>query len=87
MKSPTDLHRDEVARNVHAAIANVLPGLAPGAVTGQKHLRDLGADSIDRVEIILAISDRLGLQEPMASFAPLPDIDSLIDFVLEVLRR
>ena len=52
-----------------------------------KHLRDLGADSVDRVEIIMLLLERLRPDEPMSSFSAIPDIDALIDFLLERKRR
>jgi polyketide biosynthesis acyl carrier protein len=69
-----DLVRDTVAR--------ILPGVPRGDMTGDRHLKDLGADSVDRVEIILALIDGLGLDEPMASFSELPDLDALVDFLV-----
>ena len=69
-----DLVRDTVAR--------ILPGVPRGDMTGDRHLKDLGADSVDRVEIILALIERLGLDEPMSSFSELPDLDALVDFLV-----
>lgn len=76
-----DLGREEVVRVVHEAIATILPGLAEGRIAHHHHLKDLGADSVDRVEIVLGILDRLGLDEPMASFSGLPSIGALVDFL------
>lgn len=75
------LGREEVVRAVHGAIVAILPGLPPDRISHQHHLRDLGADSVDRVEIVLGILDRLGLDEPMASFSGLPSIGALVDFL------
>jgi polyketide biosynthesis acyl carrier protein len=70
----SDLVRDTVAR--------ILPGVPRGEMTGDRHLKDLGADSVDRVEIILALIERLGLDEPMSSFSALPDLDALVGFLV-----
>jgi polyketide biosynthesis acyl carrier protein len=75
--------RADVAGAVREAIGQILPTLPPGEVTGDRHLRDLGADSVDRVEIILGAQDRLGLAEPLSAFADLPDIDALVDLLWE----
>ena len=73
--------RQEIAHLVHGAIVSILPGLRTGEISGDCHLEDLGADSVDRVEILLSILHRLHLKEPLASFAPLKDIDALVDFL------
>jgi len=42
------------------------------AIAGDKSLKDHGADSVDRVEIILSIMNRLGIDEPMSNFSGIP---------------
>lgn len=68
---------------VRDVLATILPGLDPHQVGGDRHLRDLGADSVDRVEIILGLMERLGVDEPLASFGDLPDVDALVAFLTE----
>jgi polyketide biosynthesis acyl carrier protein len=75
--------RTDVAGQLAAAVAEVLPGVPPELVGGGRHLRDLGADSVERVEIIVAVLDRLGLDEPLSSFTDLPDIEAMVDFLCE----
>ncbi len=86
MSTPTDA-RERMDALVREVIGQILPGLPQDAISGDKHLKDLGADSVDRVEIILGLADRLGLDEPMARFAELPDIDALVGFLLLVGER
>ncbi|HEX4954748.1 MAG TPA: phosphopantetheine-binding protein [Thermoanaerobaculia bacterium] len=73
--------RAEVVRAVEAAIVAILPELSAGAIPHHRHLRELGADSVDRVEILLGALDRLGLDEPLARFSAVPDVASLIDLL------
>jgi polyketide biosynthesis acyl carrier protein len=77
----TETEREEIARVVHRAIATILPRFATRPIPGDRHLEELGADSVDRVEILLEVLDRLRLEEPMASFSQLPDVDALVDFL------
>jgi polyketide biosynthesis acyl carrier protein len=78
---PSDVSREAIERAVREVIAVVLPSVPPGAIAGNKHLKDLGADSVDRVEIVLMLMDRLELDEPMTSFSNLTDIDALVAFL------
>ncbi|CQR60405.1 Hypothetical Protein sle_09420 [Streptomyces leeuwenhoekii] len=71
--------RRRVEEALRRAIGAILPTVPPELVTGDKHLRDLGADSVDRIEIILDVTARLGVDEPMSSFSDIPDIDALVD--------
>lgn len=79
--------RDTVARLVTEVVLDVLPALPEDQVMGSRHLRDLGADSVDRVEIIVGVLHRLGLKEPLSSFGDLPDLDAMIDLLHERSRR
>ncbi|MET9500402.1 phosphopantetheine-binding protein [Streptomyces sp. NPDC006622] len=87
MPQRSDTDRAAVARLVHETVAAILPQVPAEQITGDKHLKDLGADSVDRVEIIMALIDALGVREPMAGFSTVPHIDALIDFLVEVKRR
>jgi polyketide biosynthesis acyl carrier protein len=74
----SDVSREAIERVVREVVAVVLPSVPPDAVTGNRHLRDLGADSVDRVEIILMLLERLHLDEPMSTFSAVPNIDALV---------
>lgn len=71
--------RARAEQALREVIRGILPALPPEEITGDKHLRDLGADSVDRVEIILGVTRRLGIDEPMSNFSAVPDIAHLID--------
>ncbi|MET9457724.1 phosphopantetheine-binding protein [Streptomyces canus] len=79
--------RARIEEVVTETVLDILPGLDKDRVTGRAHLRDLGADSVDRIEIIVGVLDRLAIQEPLASFADLPDIDALTDLLHELLHE
>ena len=76
--------RAAVTAVVRDAIESILPGVDFAALTGAEHLKDLGADSVDRVEIILTVLDRLGLRTPMSRFGDIPSVSALVDFLCEV---
>lgn len=79
--------RDRIWRLVYDVLATILPGVPPEEISERKHLKDLGADSVDRVEIIMLLIDRLRIDEPMASFSDLPDLRALVDFLVEAEGR
>ncbi|SNY24450.1 acyl carrier protein [Paractinoplanes atraurantiacus] len=79
--------RADVTGHLVAAVAEVLPGVPVELIGGDRHLRDLGADSVERVEIIVAVLDRLGLDEPLSSFTDLPHVEAMVDFLCERSSR
>ncbi|MER5704784.1 acyl carrier protein [Micromonospora sp. NPDC002296] len=79
--------RAEVRRVVLDVIAEILPGVPPEEITDDKNLLDLGADSVERVEIIVELQHRFGSTEPVSRFADVPDIGALVAFFDEAGRR
>lgn len=77
----TEGRRDELLAVVFDSVHEILPTVDPVRLRADLHLRDLGADSVDRVEIIVTVLDRLGLDEPMASFTDLSDIGDMVDLL------
>ena len=79
--------RADTTRIVHDTIAAILPGVPREEIRGDRHLKDLGADSVDRVEILLSLVERLGVTEPLSRFSDVPDVDALIDLLRATRRR
>jgi polyketide biosynthesis acyl carrier protein len=86
MTSAERLSRDDVLGVVFESVREILPDVDPAGLSSDVHLRDLGADSVDRVEIIMTVLDRLGLDEPLASFTDLTDIDDMVDLLCRRTR-
>ena len=82
----SEMTQEEVGQIVREVIRVVLPSVPAEAVTGDRHLRDLGADSVDRVEIILMLLERFDLEEPMSTFSAIPNIDALVAVLFERCR-
>ncbi|MFC8870535.1 phosphopantetheine-binding protein [Streptomyces sp. NPDC057148] len=79
--------RADTTRIVHDTITAILPGVPREEIRGDRHLKDLGADSVDRVEILLSLVERLGVTEPLSRFSDVPDVDALIDLLRATRRR
>ena len=74
--------RPEVERVVREVISVILPAADPARVAAATTLKELGADSVDRVEIVVEAMDLLGVVAPMSDFSGLPDLDALVDRLL-----
>ncbi|MEV8504789.1 acyl carrier protein [Actinoplanes sp. NPDC051475] len=77
----------EVRRVVADVITGLLPGVAPADITDDKNLQDLGADSVDRVEIMVELQQRLAAGEPLSTLADVPDIGALITMLAGAAAR
>ena len=70
-----------IAREVIAQIAAILgeepERIAPDALL----VRDLGADSLDSVALVLAIEDRFGIDMPDEEIEQLRTVQQLIEYV------
>jgi polyketide biosynthesis acyl carrier protein len=73
-------HVFEIVKNV---IAEILPDLDPDQISIDKNLKDLGANSIDRMEVVTMSMEGLGLKLPLMSFAQVSNIEGLVDVLTE----
>lgn len=71
----------EVFEVVKRHIFNILDP-PPEAVTIDKSLSDLGANSVDRMEIVTFSMEDLGLKIPLLSFAKVTNIESLVEVLV-----
>jgi polyketide biosynthesis acyl carrier protein len=84
MSQPVDAAAGPGVRTlVEQVVREILPALRDRRIPGDKHLKELGADSVDRVEIIMTLIERLGLDEGMSGFAALPDVDALVGYLAD----
>ncbi len=75
----TDARRARVAAVVLDKVRRGLADVPEVAVTPDRSMTELGATSLDRVEIALAAMEELGLDIPPRDLTGLANIDGLID--------
>ncbi len=73
-------HVYEVVKNV---IMEVLPDTKPELISIEKNLKELGANSIDRMEVVTMSMEELGMKIPLMSFAQVSNIEGLVDVLTE----
>lgn len=70
---------DEVLHTFLNSFKEVFPEFNSKTISPQDSLRDLGANSVDRAEIIMLTLARLNLKVPLVNFAQAKNIGELID--------
>ncbi|MFB6888418.1 phosphopantetheine-binding protein [Kitasatospora sp. NPDC056327] len=74
---------DAVLTAIRASVREVLPEIDPALVTEDVSLSDLGANSIDRVDVVTMTMDALGISLSVTDLLAVHDIGTLAG----VLRR
>lgn len=67
---------------VHDAITTIAPDTDPGSIDSSDDLwYTLDLDSMDQLDIMIAIGERLGIEIPEADYPQLETLDQLVDYV------
>ncbi len=77
--------KNSVFTVVKGNIVKVLD-LNPDQISIDKSLSDLGANSVDRMEIVTCSMEDLGLDIPLMSFAKVSNIEGLVEVFASHLR-
>lgn len=78
-----NMEKQNVFEVVKEVIMEVLPNLDPASISIDKNLKDLGANSIDRMEVVTLSMEALALKLPLMSFANVTNIEGLVDVLSE----
>jgi polyketide biosynthesis acyl carrier protein len=71
--------RDEVLSVVLGQLGKVLPDVPGSQIDQAKSMADLGASSLDRMDVVVASQAELGIAVPASQFAAISDIGGLVD--------
>ncbi len=75
--------REEIFNIVKESIAEILPEIDIESLKVEDSLRELGANSIDRADIIIDTMEALGLKIPLVEFGNLANIKEIVDLFYE----
>lgn len=77
------MSKEHVFEAVKNVIVEILPDVTTDAISIEKQLKDLGANSIDRMEIVTKSMQALEIKIPLMSFAGVSNIEGLVDVLSE----
>ena len=75
--------KTEIFQIIKKNILTVLPSISPDIISADKYLKELGANSIDRMEIVTLTLEDLELKVPLVEIGELKGIQGLIDYLYE----
>ena len=73
--------RDEIVATLKATIADTLDNVDVASIDTSKTMKDLGANSLDIVEIVSRTMRQLKVKIPRSELNKLANIDALIDLI------
>jgi len=71
--------QEDVFQTVKTVTLEVLPFLTGDDVTPEKSLKDLGANSIDRMEVVTRSLEMLELKIPLVEFGKVKNLQGMVD--------
>ncbi|WP_024834504.1 acyl carrier protein [Ruminiclostridium josui] len=75
--------KQEIFCIIKENILEILPDLPEESITIEESLKNLGANSIDRMDIIVDTIERLQLKIPLVEFGMLKNIGEIVDLLYE----
>lgn len=69
---------EEIFAVLRAQIIDVLPEAADVEITLDHSMRDLGANSIDRMDVVIAVQEELGTKVPNSELTGAGNLRSLV---------
>jgi polyketide biosynthesis acyl carrier protein len=75
------LDKEKIFEVVKANTLKVLPDLLADDVTIDKNLSDLGANSVDRVEVVIYSIEQLSLKVPTSELQGIRNLRALVDLL------
>lgn len=78
---------EEVFAIVKKNLLNIVDGVDPDAVARDRSMKDLGANSLDIVEVVSVSMRELKVRVPRSELAKLRDIGGLVDLLHRVLEE
>jgi polyketide biosynthesis acyl carrier protein len=79
--------REQIVDALKTAIGTVLPDVPPDRIHLDGRLRDLGANSVDRAEILTLTMEALSLKMPLVELAKAEDIAGLVEIFEQWLAK
>ena len=83
-----DDDRAALRATVLDVLQSIAPEVDPTTISSQRPLRhQVDLDSMDWLNVLVALHERLGVQIPEADYARLHTLDQLLDYLLARLPR
>jgi len=77
------MERDDLLKKMKVIVADKLSISEEQVTEGASFIEDLGADSLDTVELVMALEDEFGLDIPDEEAEKLTTVGKAMDYILD----
>ncbi len=81
------MERDELLKKIKAIVSDKLSISEDQVTEGASFIDDLGADSLDTVELVMALEDEFGMDIPDEEAEKLTTVSKAMDYILAHLSK
>jgi polyketide biosynthesis acyl carrier protein len=85
-KGYPSMSKKEIFEILKKNIIEVIEDVSPDAISIKGRLKDLGANSVDRMEIVTLTMEELDICVPVQKFAGIKDIKGLVDILYQTKK-
>ncbi|MEM7393659.1 MAG: acyl carrier protein [Verrucomicrobiota bacterium] len=71
--------KDDILQEIKTSLLEILPDLDPASIVPDRSMKDLGANSIDRADVIIQTMEAFDLKFPLHELGALKNIGELVD--------
>ncbi len=75
------MNKDEIFQIIKAQLLAILPDCDPQQVVPAANMRELGANSVDRADVVIQSLEALRLKIPLHETAGLKNLQELVDLL------
>ncbi|MCP4313772.1 MAG: acyl carrier protein [Bacteroidetes bacterium] len=75
--------KEKIFELIRENLLELLPELEGVSIDPQQSMKELGANSIDRVDVILQTMEAMSIKFPLSDLRKLENIQGLIDFLYD----
>lgn len=68
-------------------IIELLPDINPIGLQPEDSLKEIGASSVDRMDVIVGIQEILGVKVPMVEFAEAKNVQEIVDILYPYVSK
>ncbi|MCC6523236.1 MAG: acyl carrier protein [Polyangiaceae bacterium] len=79
--------REQVMTVVVKHLAEAVDGLDPANIDASRSMKDLGANSLDIVEVVSSSMRELKIKIPRSELAKLTNLDGLVDLLFRTVQE